>query len=249
MAKSKLNKVVLPASPQAEAFYVKSLKALQASRIPFLIAGTYAVSAYTGITRPTKDIDVFCRAGDYPRILSLFQELAFKTEIEDPRWIAKVRYKKHFFDVIFNSKTAATPIGDHWFHENHAARIHGIEVQIVPPTELVWSKVFIQDRTRYDGADIAHMILKQSAAIDWKRLLSYMEQYWEVLLIHLLNFRFIYPTERACVPDWLFDELMERVRNQAQMPKPQTQVCRGRLFSPADYLVDIADWGFGDIVG
>ncbi len=249
MAAVRTKKVALPASPKAEAFYVDSLKALKRSNIPFMIAGTYAIAAYTGISRPTKDIDVFCRAGDYPRILNLFRELGYKTEIEDPRWIAKVRHKRHFFDVIFNSKTAATPIGDHWFHETHTAHIHGIEVQIVSPTELVWSKVFIQDRTRYDGADIAHMILKQSRAIDWKRLLSYMEQYWEVLLIHLLNFRFIYPTERGCVPEWLFDELMDRLKDQSQMPKPQVQICRGRLFSPADYLVDIADWGFGDIVG
>ena len=42
-----------------------------------------------------------------------------------------------------------------------------------------------------------------------------MELYWEVMLIHLLNFRFIYPTERDCVPRWLFDELMERLRTQA----------------------------------
>lgn len=249
MTSARLKHVALPASPTAEAFYVDSLKLLKRSRIPFMIAGTYAVSAYTGITRPTKDIDVFCRAGDFPRIMKLFQEKGYEIEIADPRWLAKVKKGKHFFDVIFNSKTAATPIGDHWFHETHTAHIHGIKVQIVAPTELVWSKVFIQDRTRYDGADIAHLILKQSAAIDWKRLLSYMEHYWEVLLIHLLNFRFIYPTERQCVPDWLFDELMDRVKNQAQMPKPQRSVCRGRIFSPDDYLVDIAEWGYGDIVG
>ena len=33
-----------------------------------------------------------------------------------------------------------------------------------------------------------------------RRLLSYAEQYWEVLLIHVLNFRFIYPTERDRIP-------------------------------------------------
>jgi hypothetical protein len=27
-----------------------------------------------------------------------------------------------------------------------------------------------------------------------------MEQYWEVLLIHILNFRFIYPSERDKIP-------------------------------------------------
>ncbi len=46
---------------------------------------------------------------------------------------------------------------------------------------LIWSKAFVQ--LRYRGADIAHVILKQSDQIDWKRLLGYMELYWEVLLM------------------------------------------------------------------
>ena len=241
--------VTVSASPAAEAFYAESLQLLVASGIPFMIAGTYAVSAYTGINRPTKDVDVFCRAGDYPRVLGLFQSKGYKTSVEDERWIAKVWKRKHFFDVIFNSKTAATPVTDAWFEPRHMAHIHGADVQIIAPTELVWSKAFLQNRERYDGADIAHVILRQSEHIDWKRLLSYMEHYWEVLLIHLLNFRFIYPTERHLIPKWLFDELMDRVRSQEGLPVPDTRVCRGRLFSPKDYLIDIADWGFADIVG
>ena len=62
-----------PFLPGAEAFYTQALKELAALGLPFPLAGTYAVSAYTGITRPTKDLDVFCKAGDYPRILDHFQ--------------------------------------------------------------------------------------------------------------------------------------------------------------------------------
>ncbi len=70
-----------------------------------------------------------------------------------------------------------------------------------------------------------------------------------MLLIHVLNFRFIYPSERDRVPRWLFDELILRARQQADLPLPQTKVCRGRLFSPTDYRVDVAEWGFADVVG
>jgi Nucleotidyl transferase of unknown function (DUF2204) len=239
----------MPVTAKAEAFYADSLKHLKKCGVPFMVAGTYAVGSYTGIRRPTKDLDVFCRAGDYPRILYYFQKLGHKTVVEDERWIAKVKKNGETFDVIFNSRTAATPITDSWFSEKHTAKIYGIEVQLIAPTELVWSKVFVQNRERYDGADIAHVILKQHGHIDWKRLLGYAEQYWEVLLIHVLNFRFIYPTERHCVPDWLFDELMGRVQNQRAMPPGKTRICRGRLFSPPDYLIDIAEWGFADLVG
>jgi hypothetical protein len=249
MSSSHVEASSMPVPPRSEAFYADSLVHLKKSGVPFMVAGTYAVSSYTGIRRPTKDLDVFCRAGDYPRILKYFQELGHRTVVLDERWIAKVKKGRETFDVIFNSRTAATPITDSWFAEKHTCQIYGTEVQLVSPTELVWSKVFVQNRERYDGADIAHVILKQHAHIDWRRLLGYMEQYWEVLLIHLLNFRFIYPTERACVPDWLFDELMQRLANQRDMPQSKTPVCRGRLFSPPDYLIDITDWGFADLVG
>jgi Nucleotidyl transferase of unknown function (DUF2204) len=234
---------------EAEQFYAESLRILSETGIPFMLAGTYAVRAYTEIQRPTKDLDVFCKAGDYPRIVVHFQDRGYATEVEDERWIAKVRRGEHFFDIIFNSRSAVVPVNEQWFAEAPTARVYGVDVHIVPPTELVWSKVFVQTRERYDGADIAHVILKQHEKIDWKRLLTYMEAYWEVLLIHLLNFRFLYPTERDAVPHWLIEELLSRLAAHAELPAPRLKVCRGRLFSATDYEIDINEWGFADIIG
>jgi hypothetical protein len=238
-----------PASSTSHAFYTEALKILSASGIPFLVAGTYALNAYTGVRRQTKDIDVFCKPGDYPRILHRFQEAGYEPVIEDERWLAKVRKGEDFFDIIFNSTAGVTPVNDLWFAEKRQAEIFGSTICILPPTEFVWSKAFVQSRERYDGADIAHVILKEHEQIDWRRLLTYMEQYWEVLLIHVLNFRFVYPTERHRIPQWFMDELMERLRLQEGLPVPQTRVCRGRMFSRADYEIDVMEWGFVDIIG
>jgi hypothetical protein len=237
------------APPEADAFYAEGLAQLIASGMPFLVAGTFAVNGYTGINRATKDLDIFCKAGDFPRILLHFREQGFETEIEDQRWIAKVRRGACFFDVIFGSAVAVVTVSDQWFQESHPAELYGLPVQLTPPTEMIWSKALLQNRHRYDGADIAHLILRQSDRIDWKRLLSHMEQYWEVLLMHVLNFRFIYPSERDRVPRWLVDELLRRAHDSADLPLPQTRVCRGRLFAPEDYRIDVAEWGFADVVG
>jgi hypothetical protein len=236
-------------SPAAEAFYGEVLRELTRSGLPFLLAGTYAVCAYTGISRPTKDLDVFCRAGDFPRILAHFKSLGFTTEIEDERWIAKARRGEHFFDIIFASANGTMPVGDQWFDHARQAEILGERVRLVSPTELIWSKAFIQLRHRYDGADIVHVILKQHEQVDWARLLSYMELHWEVLLMHLLNFRWIYPTERDHVPRWLMDELLDRLRHQRDLPPPQMKICRGRMFSRIDYDIAVKDWGFADVGG
>ena len=139
---------------------------------PFLLSGTYALSCYTGITRPTKDLDVFCKPRDAPKILSFFKEHGYRIEIEDERWIGKVWKGEHFFDVIYNISTASIPITDDWFREAYEVEVYGTNVRITPPTEFILSKLFLQDRYRYDGADVAHVILKKHDEIDWQQLLE-----------------------------------------------------------------------------
>lgn len=237
------------ASADAEAFYSEVLRRLSELGLPFLLAGTYAVIAHTGIKRPTKDLDIFAKPGDAPRILNHFAGLGYQIEIEDERWLGKVRRGEHFFDVVFAAAAGTMPVSEDWFEHASETEAFGVPVRLVGPTEIVWSKAFIQVRHRYDGADIAHVILRRHESIDWHRLLSFFEQHWEVLLMHLLNFRFVYPSERNVVPRWLMDELTSRLSEQLELPPPQRKVCRGRMFSRVDYDIDVHQWGFADTSG
>lgn len=236
-------------NPEAEGFYAEAIRQLASSGVPFLLAGTYAVSAYTGISRQTKDIDVFCKPGDYPQILSYFKRLGYRIAIEDDRWLAKVFKGRVFLDVIFASSNGAIPIDERWFEHARQSTIFGTAVNVIGPTELVWSKCFIQARDRYDGSDVVHIILRASDQIDWSRLLHYMDAHWEVLLIHLLNFQWIYPSERSKLPEWLMDELLRRLAARRLEPPHQTKLCRGRLMSSEDYEIDVKRWGFTDVKG
>ena len=161
--------------PDSEDFYRECLHLLAQSDVPFLVSGTYALSYYTGIVRPTKDVDVFSKAGDCLRILSFFKEHGFEVQMVDERWLARICRGELFMDVIFNMPTASTHVTDDWFEHAPQVTIYDTCVKIVPPTEFIWSKIFVQDRYRYDGADVAHVILKKHDQIDWHRLLSNME--------------------------------------------------------------------------
>lgn len=236
-------------SATAREFYADSLKILKKNNFAFLIGGTVAVNVYTGIDRQTKDMDIFCRPGDYPKIVNILGQEGVKVSVEDERWLAKGKKGNFFYDIIFGSSNVITPITDQWFKESQMGNVFGVEVNLIPPTELVWSKFFVQDRYKYDGSDIAHLILTQHKQIHWKRLLHYADQYWEVLLIHILNFRFIYPSEREHVPGWLIDELLTRLKDQREAPTSKMKVCRGRLFSRGEYEVDVTKFGFADLIG
>ena len=245
----KTNGRLMQPPPEAEAFYSEVLQLMAQSRIPFLVSGTYALASYTGIDRPTKDVDVFAKAGDALKLLHFFKEHGFDVEIVDERWLSRITRGELFVDIITNMPTVTTHVTDEWFENAPSTELFGAKVLLVPPTQFVWSKIFVQDHHRYDGADVAHMILKRHEEIDWKRLLSHMELYWEVLLMALLNFRFVYPSERHAVPRWLMDELLERLRDQYDVKGPGKRVCRGRIFSPRDYAIDVDKWGFSDAVG
>lgn len=233
----------------AETFYHDVLNELAASGMPFLVAGAYAVSVYTGITRPTKDLDIFCKAGDYPRLLAHFQRRGYDVSVEDEIWLAKVHKGVHYLDVIFASPTGTIQVTDNWMDHARQADVLGTRVPLVGPTELIWTKCFIQLHNRYEGADIAHLILKAHEEIDWHRLLANMEAHWEVLFSQLLMFRWIYPSERKLVPSWLMHELMGRLRCQMEIPAPKKKICRGGLLAPYDYNIDTKEWGFINFTG
>jgi hypothetical protein len=233
----------------ADSFYAEVLKILKDSKFTFMVAGGFAVNAYTGLRRPTKDIDIFVKAGDYPKILNKLGSLGYKTQIDDERWIAKIFKGKLYVDLIFGSSNLVAPVTDDWFKNCQTAKFFNYEVKIPSVTDLIRSKVFIQSRERYDGADVAHLILLRHQEINWERLLCEMEQYWEVLLIHLLNFRFVYPSQRELIPSWLMRELLSRLQHQFELPTSKMKVCRGRMFSVTDYAADVTDFGFADVVG
>jgi hypothetical protein len=247
MGKKRTNRAVQP--PSRTVFSAELLRLLNKTRIPYRVGGTCAVNVYVGLCRYTKDLDVFCRPGDYPRILQAAKGAGFHIEVEDERWIAKIRRGKHFCDVVFGSANMAAPINDLWFSDGQDARIFHVPVKLLGPTELIWSKVFIIDRVKCDINDVTHLILTQHKHVNWRRLLKYMDMHWEVLLIHLLYFRYVYPFKRSVVPRWLMNELFGRLRAQVEMPQPRKRVCRGRIFSRDDYHIDITQWGFADLVG
>src|SRR5439155_4572149 len=158
-AMAKSNGSLIRPPPPAEAFYSEVLQLMAQSGIPFLVSGTYALASYTGIDRPTKDVDVFAKAGDALKMLHFCKERGFDVEIVDERWLYRVTRSDLFVDIITNMPTVTTHVTDEWFVNAPETVLFGATVKLVPPTQFVWSKIFVQDHHRYDMADVAHMIL------------------------------------------------------------------------------------------
>ncbi len=233
-------------NPKTVDFYCHVLTTLRASELPFLVGGTYAFKRHTGIERDTKDLDIFVRKSDLDRILEVLTEIGYQTELTFPHWLGKVFYQENFIDVIFNSANGDDEVDDEWFEHAVEEEICGASVMICSPEQIIRSKAFIMERERWDGADVAHLILACSDRLDWSHLIKRFGSRWRVLLSHLILFGFIYPAEREKIPNWVMQELLHRLQGEMSSPPPTEQVCQGTLLSRAQYLVDVEEWGYQD---
>ena len=118
-------------------------------------------------------------------------------------------------------------------------------VRLIPAEEMIWSKAFVMERERFDGADVAHILRACAETLDWPRLLQRFDGHWRVLLQHLVMFGFIYPSERARIPAAVLRELMSRLERELTRSSPD-RVCQGTLISRAQYLVDVERWDYAD---
>ncbi len=212
-----------------------------------MVGGGFAVYEYTGFNRPTNDLDIFCKAGDYPKIVAALKSVGINVKILDERWLAKASGSGYHVDILFSSPNYLITVDDAWFENAAPITLFNHQVKLIPEEELIWCKAYIQDREHFDGADINHLILTSGKNLDWKRLLTRMENNWEILFSILLNFRFIYPSERNLVPTWLLTELTSRLMYQIKGPIPRDKICRGPLLSRTQYKYDITELGFETI--
>lgn len=231
---------------RARAFYVRTLGLITDAGVPFVVGGAYALSYYTGIVRHTKDFDVFVRREHYGAVSEVLVGAGIATELTFPHWLGKASCEHGSIDVIFSSGNGLAQVDDAWFEHAAAGAVLGTDVHICPPEEMIWSKAFITERERYDGADIMHLLLARAERLDWRRLIARFDTHWRVLLTYLNLFGFVYPSERARIPEWVMSELIERLRRELRAPPPSRRVCHGTLLSREQYLTDVGLWGFED---
>ena len=225
-------------------FYQDAFAILAEANVEFLIGGAFAQSRYTSRDRDTKDLDIVLRRVDVDRALKAFAAAGYRTEIAYPHWLAKIHQSGHYLDVMFGSGNGAVHIDDCWFAHAVEAQVLERHVWLCPPEELIWSKAFVQERERFDGADVLHLLHCCARTLNWDRLIARFADHWPVLLSHLVLFQFAYPDRRDDIPRHVLDELIERLRrldtNEGE------HVCYGTILSREQYLFDVNTLGYED---
>jgi hypothetical protein len=233
---------------EARKFYCSTMVALEKGKVPFLVGGAFAFGRYTGIIRHTKDFDIFLKKEDLPAARAALEKKGYRTELTFPHWLAKAYFPggEYFIDLIFSSGNGLVRVGDEWFEHAVSETVLEQPCRIVPPEEMIWSKSFVMERERYDGADVAHLLRTCAERLDWPRLLDHFGDKWRVLLSYLVLFGFIYPEMSGKIPAWVMDTLIKKLQAAQPAPAGTEKVCQGTLLSRQQFLVDTQDWGYKD---
>ncbi len=241
--------VLEPVSPvepdeKTQQFYRDALRTLDDAKLPYVVGGGYAMAFYSGIQRNTKDLDIFMKPGDHERALEVLADAGYRTEYFYPFWIAKAICGDAFMDIIYNSGNGICRVDDDWINNGVPYDLLGYPTRLTPAEEQLWSKAFVMDRDRFDGADVIHLILGRGHEMDWQRLVRRFLTHERVLLAHLMLFGYTYPCDREKIPAWVIPQLLKTVQNETA---PEAKLCRGaNLAHGGSYGTALREWGYID---
>ncbi|HEV2150186.1 MAG TPA: hypothetical protein VGR37_22500 [Longimicrobiaceae bacterium] len=234
--------------PEAEReIYKRALRTLNEAGVPYVVAGAYAIYEHTGIYRKTTDLDLFVEPAAVVPAMRALREGGFRTCLSQSHWLAKAKDGEYFVDIIYGMGNGLALIDPDWYRYSSPAILAATPVRVAPAEELIWHRLFINERHRQDMADIAHLILCVGGHLDWERLVEKTGPHWPLLLAQIQMFYYVYPGYRSRVPDWVLTNLLDRARSETGREEPDEMATRGTLISRFSFAIDVNEWGFQDM--
>lgn len=232
--------------PEAEReVYRSALETLNRAGVPYVVSGLYAIHVYTGVYRQTKDLDLLLEPTVVVDAAVALKAEGFRVELVEPHWLAKA-LRGAQVDLIFGMANGIGFIDGAWYAHSRPAILAATPVRVAPPEELIWHRLFIGERHRFDMADVVHLILHLGRDLDWDRLLARVGPHWRLLVSQLHFFDYVYPEHRDRIPDEVRAALARREREEPPPPGDGAPVCRGTMLSRFSFAIDVNEWGFQD---
>jgi len=163
-------------SQQEWAVYSRAMDALRAAGIPFMLGGGFALAAFTGRWRDTKDIDFYIRPADRQQTVQALDAAGFKDYFAqrpyDRKWIYRSIRSGVIVDIIWSMANQRAQVDEVWFERAGALELRGQHLLIVPPEEFMWCKLYILQRDHCDWTDVFNLLYALGHRLDWSRLVA-----------------------------------------------------------------------------
>lgn len=177
----------------------------------FAIGGGLAVNAYTGLQRNTKDLDIYVTPAGCKAMVEILSLAGLSDYYErspyDRKWIYRGYADGVIVDVIWAMANQAAEVDEAWLSRGPDVEIAEQRLRLLPPEELLWTKLYVVQRDRCDWPDVLNLIYSKGGVMDWRHLLKRLGDDAALLAGVLSLFAWLCPGRVRTVPGWLWEQL------------------------------------------
>lgn len=207
-----------------------AILAADAHGVRCAVGGGLAVSLYTGMWHCPHDLDLLIVPGDRDRMVAAMDSVGLTDYYEQQRydrsWIYRGNRGDAVVDAIWALANGVGDVDETWVTAGPHTELGDLTVRLLPPEELIWSKLYVVQGTRCDWPDIVNLLFATGLTLDWERLIARCAGTGDEALLAsvLLLLAWIAPGRAHALP--------EQVWQRLHVPRPEERVpllCRDRI--------------------
>jgi hypothetical protein len=191
--------------------YEQVLKEAMGRGIPFTLCGAFAAGTYTNNWRNTKDLDLAILPADRDSMIEVLRYAGLRDYYDeapyDRGWIYRGHRDGTIVDIIWAMANRRAYFDEDFIKRAPYTEFMGIPVQVTPPEELIWDKIYIMQRQRSDWPDALNVIHATAEKLDWDHLLSRIDEDLWLLAGLLATYRWLCPGRARAIPAWVWQRL------------------------------------------
>jgi len=191
--------------------YREAIVAVRKAGVNFLLGGGFALAAFTGRWRDTKDIDFYIAPQDRDRVVTALAKAGFadyyNCRTYDRKWIYRSVKAGVIVDIIWSMANQRAQVDAAWFARAGKVSIRGEKLHVVPMEEFLWCKLYIVQRDHCDWTDILNLIYARGQYVDWKHLINRLDEDSALLKALLMVYAWIAPQKARHLPLALWQTL------------------------------------------
>jgi hypothetical protein len=212
--------------------YRRVLEEARTAGIRVAFGGAFALAAYTGELRNTKDFDLYVLPEDRHAMTQAMTRAGLADYYEqvpyDRAWIYRATQGESVVDAIWAMANLRALVDQDWLTLGPELDLRGERVRPIPPEELIWSKLYVLQRDRTDWPDVLNLIDALAPRLDWDRLIARLGPDLPLLAAALSLFAWLAPAQAARIGPNVWSAA--GVRPPAPAPDGHASRARADLF-------------------
>jgi hypothetical protein len=198
------------------------------------------VAAYIGLVREHKDMDLYVLPEQRAEWIGLMNQLALEDYYAqapyDRTWIYRAYQGEALVDVIWEMANHLAEVDEEWLTRGATVELEGLRLCLLPPEELIWTKLHVLQKDRCDWPDVLNLLYATSAQMDWGQLLARLGADTPLLTGALAVYGWLCPGAAQQVPGWVWQRLHLTVPNTAA-PLPEVAAQRVKLIDSRPWFI------------